>query len=343
MDPVYSRPICFSRPRPPKTVHVRASSRAATLDALEYGPRLTRSDLTELTELGETTLRHAVRQLSREGVLTSESRCNAAPVSVARYAALPVLDITPHRMTWRLCDTLGGSVFATVRERGLFRSPEDDLIALMGQVSTILSAGTCGLSHRIPLQPPVLICPDGEHNESLPSLLPLMSPPPDRILSPEEAVAEELPYLSATRESEVVLHIRTGEATRESLGLQVTLFSRLAAHERSGPFVPSPVVSDLAQSLRPYLGSHPSYTAAWWKQVAAFLGDLSRFIRLSCVVVEVDRPQEHAAVLRSTLPADVKLARIRYAHNTPPLSHRGALRIIRRALWDRMEGAQISR
>lgn len=326
------------RPRPaPKPTHVRPSSREAVLEALEYGTHIPRPQIREWADVGDTTLRNTIRQLSREGVLTSQSGRNGAAVSVARYPVLPVVEITSNRMVWRLCDTLGGSVFATVRSRGKFRSPEDDFTALMGQASAILGAGGCGLPHHIPLQPPVLLCPCGEDCSLLPVLLPLMTPPPARILSPEEAVALELPYLPAAREAEVLLHVHTSVDNQESDAPKVTLFSRLAVRDLKSPFVPSPIAPNLSRTLCGYLENYTPYTPSWWKQLAAFLGDLGRFVRLSCVILEVDRPQEHAALLRSTLPTDTKLIRVRYAHNTPPLSHRGALRLTRRALWRSME------
>ena len=310
-------------------IHVRSSSRKTLLDALEYAPILSRIHLGELTELGETTLRHAVRQLSREGILTPQSGRNAGTISIARYSALPILEISPHRLTWRLCDTLGSSVVATVRDRGKFRSLEDDLVALRGQVETILRGGACDLPREIPLQPPVLLCPD----YLIPTSLPLWTPP-SAVLTPEEAVAGELRFLPVAQAAEAALLLHVGE---DAAVPTVTLFTRRNREPFPTPFTPSSDTADLGQTLLRDVGESPAYTEVWWRRIAAFLEDLLRFIRLDCVIVEIDRPQEHAHLLRASLPSTVKLLRVRYALNTPSLSHRGALRVARRALWESME------
>lgn len=338
MDSIYYRQSRYTPPRPPALVRVRTTSRAAVLDALEYGPLLSRADLAERVDLGDTALRHAIRQLSHEGVLTPQSSRIGATISVARYSVLPVWEITPRRMVWRLCDTLGKSVFATVRDRGKFRSIEDDFTALMGQASTILGAGTCGLPKDIPLQPAVLLCPDGVDFPSLPLLRPLMTLPTADILSTETAVAHELPYLPAMENVESLLHIHAGDDNPD-VGLpQITLFTRRVAGDLQSPFVPAPTAPDFRQALSDYVGDQTPYTATWWSRLAAFLGDLCRFVRISRVILEIDRPQDHASAIRAPLPSHVKLIRVRYALNTPPLAHRGALRINRRLLWDNLEG-----
>lgn len=326
MDSVFYRRAPVVIPRPPAPVHIRSSSRGAALDALEYGPNLSRSRMAELTLLGETTLRRAIRQLSREGVLTPQSGRNAATVSVARYPSLPILEITDRRFLWRLCDTVGGSVCVTIRDRGRFRAPEEDFTALLGQVSAILGCGTCGLSETVPLQPPLLLCPDGENCELLPLLLPLMTSP-GAILSPEDAAAVELRYLPAARQAESLLLIHGDE---EADTPQITLFTRQIARDLSSPLIPSPLTTDLGQALRLY-----SPTSS--ESLTDFLRDLARFLRLNCVVMESDRPSETAARLRAALPKGVRLVRSRRALHTPSLAHRGALRILRRALWDGME------
>jgi len=328
-----STPLRIPHPhRSPAPVRVRSSSRRAVLDALEYVPLLSRAHLSEITDLGETTLRHAIRQLSREGVLTPQSGRNAGTVSIARYSALPVLEIAPRHMIWRLCDTLGGSVFATVRDRGGFRSAEDDFVALMGQVATILRGGACGLSKEIPLQPPVLLCSDSL-GPDIPPRLPLPESP-TAILSPKQAIALEIRYLPATRKADTTLLLQVGADT---LTPAVTLFTRAEGGGLDRSFIPSPMTADLDQSLLTYVEDTPAYTRNWWLRIAAFLRDLCRFIRTDCVILEIDRPQEHAALLRPALPPTVKLVRTRYALNTPSLAHRGALRIARRALWESME------
>ena len=176
------------RPSPP--ANVRSSSRAALLDALEYGFPVTRLRLAELTHLGETTVRRACRQLLREQVLTLSYGTNQATgrhhdrILPALHPVLPVLEITEDYLVWRLFDTRGGSVFATVRDRSGYCTPEDDLAVLMGQVTAILRAGTCGLPADVPLQPPVLLLPDGDTTWQEP-LRHVLPQPPAYTLTPE--------------------------------------------------------------------------------------------------------------------------------------------------------------
>ena len=322
--------------RPPPPVNVRSSSRAAVLDTLEYEFPTSKSRLAARTGLGDTTIRRCCRQLIREGVLTLSY--NADPdngrasdlVTMARYPVLPILEITTRYMVWRLCDTRGDSVFATVRDRDGFCSPEDDLTALMGQVSTILRAGTCGLPAAVPLQAPVLLCPADEI-QWLPMVRRVGGDEPSFVLSPEEAAALELRYLPAIRDADAVLHVHTGEVC------SVTLLHRSHADDTRSPLVPAAHAPSLRLTLRAYTDGTRPHSDAWWQRIAEFLRGLYRFITPVCVVLETDRAEEGADRLRHALPPTVKLIRAPYALNKPSLAHRGALRLPRRALWDSLE------
>ena len=333
METIYPYRVAWHAPPP---VNVRSSSRGALLDAIEYEFPTSKARLTDLTGLGEATVRRACRQLIREGVLTlkygpdPDTGHASDLISVARYPVLPVLEITRAYMIWRLCDTCGGSVFATVRDRGGFCSPEDDLMTLMGQVQTIMRAGTCGLPAKVPLQPPVLLLPAKE--VSLVSLVRrVLDAPPAVCITPDEATAMEIRYLPDARDARSVLHLRTGEVC------SVSLLARESADDLRAPLRPAPWAAGLDQTLREYTGDLHPHTAAWWKQVAAFLRDLCRFVTPDCAVVEFDRDHTVSRLLRTALPPTVKLVRVNYALNTPSLAHRGALRLTRRTLWDGME------
>ncbi len=333
MDSLYPYRVAWHAPPP---VNVRSASRGALLDALEYEFPTSKTRLAELSGLADTTVRRACRQLIREGVLTlkygrdPDTGYSSDLISVARYPVLPVLEITEAYMVWRLCDTCGGSVFATVRDRGGFCSPEDDLMTLMGQADTILRAGTCGLPAKVPLQPPVLLLPAGGESFASP-VRRVLDTPPAVCVTPDEAAAIEIRYLPEARKARSVLHLRTGEAC------SVSLLARVNADDLRSPFAPAPWAAGLHQTLRDYTREHRPHTTAWWKQVAAFLRDLCRFVSPDCAVVEHDRDPAVSKLLRAALPPAVKTVRVNYALNTPSLAHRGALRLTRRALWDGME------
>lgn len=334
MESNYPYRVAWHRPT---DINVCSESRSAVLDAMEYGFPTSKNRLEALTGLGTTTVRRAYRQLIREGVMAlkygrdPDSGRASDLLTFVRYPVLPVLEITNAYMVWRLCDTRGGSVFATVRDRGGFCTPEDDLITLMGQVSAISRAGTCGLPAKVPLQPPVLLLPSRD-SALVGTVRRVLDVAPTHILTPGEAAALELRYHPATQNAASVLYLRIGEART------ITMMTRTRTDDGRSPFAPAACASGLEQTLRDYTKDHRPHTRGWWQQTAAFLSDFCRFITPDCVVLELDREQEGVKFLRASLPASLKFIRINYALNTPSLAHRGALRLTRRVLWDSMEG-----
>lgn len=334
MDTFYPYRIAWHKP---KDINVCAESRAKILDAMEYGFPTSKHRLEILSDMGSTTVRYAYRQLIREGVLQLEygpdpdSGRASDLITPVRYPVLPVLEITDTHMVWRLCDTLGDSVFATVRDRGGFCSPEDDLTILMGQVSKILRAGTCGLPAKVPLQPPVLILPSSEQ-AFIRTIRHVFEQSPAFVQTPEEAAAAELRYHPTTRNATSILHLRMGETPA------VTLFLRTHSDDPLSPFAPAACGGGLSETFRAYTQDASPHTKAWWQQIAAFLADACRFITPDCVVVETDRPRVSLPIRPEMFPRSTRVIRMRYALNTPSLAHRGAVRLNRRILWDSMMG-----
>jgi hypothetical protein len=314
----------------------RADNRSAILEAMEYEFPTSKRRLIEQAGLSETTTRRIGRQLAKEGILTlvhgadpDDGRA-ADLVSLSRYPVLPVLEITEHRLLWRLCDTCGSSVFATIRDRSGFFPPEDDLAILLGQVSTILRADTCGMTPSVSLQPPVLLLPDKEPywhgllRRALDREIPVS-------LAHETAVARELRYHPHTQEADSVLCLHAGEPA------SVTLYHREQTGDSDSPFVPTAHASPLAETLTAYVSGCRPHSEAWWKRTADFLRDAHRFVSPACVVVETDRAGESPGdSLRTALPPSIPLIRITCGLNTPSLAHRGALRFSRWALWEEM-------
>lgn len=334
MDSTYPYRIAWRRPA---DVNVGSSSRSAVLDAMEYDALTSRSRLCTRTGLGAATVRRACRQLIREGVMTlkygrdpdSGAACDL--VTLVRYPVLPVLEIADTYMVYRLCDTLGQSVFATVRDRGGFCTPEDDLITLMGQASAILRAGTCNLPTSIPLQPPVLLLPSKD-THLLKSVERILPTAPAYILTPEAAAAHELCYHAATRDAVSILHLRIGEAE------SVALLTRDPSAP-SDSLSPLPCASGLERALREHTREAPPHTKEWWLRAADFLTGLLGYITPDCIAVEIDRNGVDPAFIRACLPPSIPLVFLQYALNTPSLAHRGALRLPRRALWDRLQSS----
>ena len=347
METTYPYRVAWHKP---KSVHVRPQSRAAVLDALEYEFPTSRQRLLAATELGAVTLRHACRQLTRERVTAlkygqdpdTHHACDL--ITWARYPVLPVLELSDAYMIWRLCDTLGESVFATVRDRGGFRTAEDDLAILMGQVSTVLNAGTCGLSTVVPMQPPVLLKPSPMNSDfsattsDLPrdadALLTLvrrvLDHTPAFILTPEEATAHELRYLPALRQASCVLHIRLGVSDT------ATLLSRQIANDVTSPWIPAPYATGLSEALRQSIQGAARHSAIQWSRVAEFVSAFGRFLSPDCIVLETDDPRPQPDRIQAVLPSRTSFFCMSYALNTPSLAHRGALRLSRRVLWDSM-------
>ena len=333
MESIYPYRIAWRRP---PDVNVGHSSRSAVLDAMEYGFPTSKARIAALSGLGATTVRRACRQLTREKVLAlkygpdPDTGIASDLITVVRYPVLPVMEIAEAYMVWRLSDTRGESVFATVRDRGGFCSPADDLAILLGQVSAILRAGTCGLPAEMPLQPPVLLLPS-RGSELLDLVRRETETEPAFVITPEEAAALELRYHPATQNAASILYIRSGEVR------SVSLLQRMHLEDPRSAFYPTPFTAGLEQSLREYTRGIRPHTGAWWQRAAGFLSECVRFLSPDCVVVETDRPGSDPKALRKVLPPSIPLLHLPYALNTPSLAHRGAMRLSRRVLWDSME------
>lgn len=336
MESIYPYRIAWRRP---PDVNVCHSSRSAVLEAMEYGHPTSKVRIAALSGLSANTVRHACRQLTREKVLAlkygpdPDTGVASDLITIVRYPVLPVLEITDAYMVWRLMDTRGESVFATVRDRGGFCSPADDLATLLGQASTIVGAGTCGLPAEVALQPPVLLLP--ARSAELVSLVRRETEvEPDFILTPEEAAALELRYNPATQHAASILYVRSGEAR------SVSLLQRMHLEDPRSTFYPTPFTAGLEQSLREHTRGIRPHTGAWWQRAADFLAECVRFLSPDLVVVETDRPGSDPKALRKVLPPSIPLLHLPYALNTPSLAHRGAIRLSRRVLWNGMESEE---
>ncbi len=347
MEPLTPYRVAWHKPKP---VNVRPESRAAILNALEYEVPTTRGRLLGLTDLGSVTVRRACHQLLREQVLTlqyghdPDSGQSCDLITLARYPVLPVLELAETYMIWRLCDTGGGSVFATVRDRGGFYTPEDDLNTLMGQVNTIIHAGTCGLPAAVPLQRPVLVLPSHagsssmlrrqtiptEHDHMITLVRRVLDADPCFILTREEATAHELCFHSATQGCACILHIHIGVTD------DATVFIREITGDKRSRFVAAPYLEGVSDELYRHTHGTIPHSSSWWKQVADFIRTLGRFLSLDCVVIESDKPMQPVSEIRAALPTSTALVFHTYALNTPSLAHRGALRFSRRILWESM-------
>lgn len=332
MEPASPYRIAWQQPPP---VNVRASNRAAVLEALEHGFPTSRRCLQVRTGLCPLTLRRACRQLIREGVATlkygqdPETGIACDLVTPASYPVLPILDISEARMTWRLCTTCGESVFAATQERGPFRSFEDDLELLMGRVTSILRAGTCHLPARVPLQAPVLLCAT-PNDRILKTVERVLEVPPQMVLTPTEAAAQEIHYLPMAHTAGCVLHLTTGPSAT------ATFLVRRTLNDPESPLVPLPYVTDMSNRLCLALARIPRHSPAYTEGVLHFLQSACRSVTPDCLILEHDFLHDPARSLSALLPQTTALHCIPLAHNTPPLSHRGALRLSRRALWDSM-------
>jgi hypothetical protein len=137
-------------------------------------------------------------------------------------------------------------VFATVRDRGGFCTPEEDFATLMGQVASILRAGTCGLPAEVPLQPPVLLLP--ARDPAMEALIRReMGCEPAYTLTPEAAAAHELRYHPLTCDAASVLYIRAGENTTASL------LQRADMDQPHSAFRPSPWTARLGDELHAHI------------------------------------------------------------------------------------------
>ena len=327
----------------PPSSPIRSVSRQTVLDALDRAiplshlriteeetaedSTLSRLHLARLTGMGPTTLRRICRQLAQAGILQPIVSGGSAPLLPVRYPVLPLWEITPHAISWRLCDTLGNIVCSLSPEDSPFPTPEDRLTALWSRAAALLEEKPRYTSERVPTQPPVLLC-EGDPSPWLAHLSRLTGVEPLIVLSPAEAAAKELSCLSVLERAETVLLLHVG------VSAQVTLFTRHITSKPPAPFVPSSATADLTQALRDYVQDRPS--AKPWEAVAAFLRDLNRFIRLDRVVLELESAMERPSLPRDALPPSVTPILVRYDHRTLTLAGRGALRLSRRALWDRM-------
>ncbi len=348
MDTIYPYRVAWQAP---KAVDVSPESRRAILEALEHEFPTSRRRLATRTALGDVTLRRGCRQLIREKVMTLKygqdpDSCKSCDlVTFAAYPVLPVLELSEAYMIWRLCNTLGESVFATVRDRGGFYTAEDDLHTLMGQVSAVLRAGTCRLPKEIPLMPPVLLLPSPmntapipHHTHTLPEdhgrltglVRRVLDEPPTHILTPEEAVAHELYYHPAARGAHCVLHLRFGVAST------ATLLVRQNANDVASPLTPAPYAADASRTLRRILDGAPTHSAAWQSRLGEFFSSVCGLITPQLVVIEAPDNIPPVPNLHHHLPAEATLLWLPYALNTPSLAHKGALRFSRRVLWERM-------
>ncbi len=346
METAYPYRVAWHKP---KAVGVCPESRRAILEALEYGFPTSRRRLTQLTGLGDVTLRRGCRQLLREQVVVlkygqdpdSGKACDL--VTFANYPVLPVLELSETYMVWRLCNTLGESIFATVRDRGGFCTAEDDLHTLMGQVTAILRADTCHLPPNIPMQAPVLLIPSSMntpaafHTHTLPReperlatlVHRVLDMTPSHILTTEETVAHELYYHPAVRGASCVLHLRFGVTDT------ATLFVRQNAANPASPLIPAPHAAEMSRTLRETLDGTTPRSASWSSHIAEFLCAVCRFITPQLVVIEAPDTISVPDGLQNQLP-QTTLLWTPYALNTPSLVHRGALRFSRRVLWESM-------
>lgn len=349
METTYPYRVAWHKP---EAVTVRPESRRALLEALEYEFPTSRRRLAGLCALGEVTLRRGCRQLIREGVLTLKygpdpdrgKPCDL--ITPVDYPVLPVLEISETYMIWRLCNTLGESVFATVRDRGGFCTPEDDLHTLVGRASSILRADTCRLPKDMPLMPPVLLLPSpankpaatGTHtlprdpNRLKALVRRVLDEDPVAVLTPEEAVAHELGYHPSARGASCVLHLRLGAVNT------ATLLVREHSSSPTSPLTVAPFGAEMNHTLQSTLSDLPARSAQWQSGVADFLTSVCRFITPQLVAIEAPDNVDAISALRNVLPPGVILQWTVYALNTPSLAHRGALRYARRALWESMLG-----
>ena len=349
MDSIYPYRVAWQAP---KAVSVSPESRRAILTALEYEYPTSRRRLAEKTSLGDATFRRGLRQLMREKIIAlkyGQDPDSGRPVDLITfesYPILPVLELSETCLIWRLCSTDGRSVFATVRDRGGFCTAEDDLYTLMGQVSSILQAGTCRIPKDVPLQPPVLLLPSPADSLSIPHAHTLPNHP-DRLnalvhrvldeaplctLTAEEAVAHELYHHPAAGNSSCVLHVYLGAVNT------ATLFVREIASDTQSPLIPAPYAGEMTRALQEMLEGTVPRSTLWSSRIAEFLSTACRFITPQLVVIEASDTFPVSDGLQDHLPSHTTLLRLPYALNTPALAHRGALRFSRRALWERLSG-----
>ena len=325
----------------PDSVNVRSASRAAVLDALDTRSPLSRGQLQAMTGLSPLTLRRACRQLVRENVVVLQYGKNSDTghacdlFSPTRAPVLPVLEISPTRMVWRLCNPCGESVFATVQDRGAFRTAEDDLHLLMGRVATILRAGTCGLPAGMPLQAPVLLRGTSD-TEAEKAVSRVLEAPPLWVLTPAEAAAREIRHLPEARGASCVLYLSLTASCTASLLVRST------AADPAAPLTPASYAAGMESTLRNTLRDIPRHTPEHRAGVRDFLQDVCRILTPDCLILEYDEnPASESPFPPSAIsplpPLSATLRTFPVTLNEPPLSHRGAMRLSRRALWDSME------
>jgi len=322
-----------SRSSASQPANVRAKSRQAVLSALEYEHPISQSGIVSRTDLCPNTVRAVCRRLIRDGILTrrhgrdQSNRRAAELLAFVPYPVLPILDVSDRELTWCLYDTLGVPVLSTRRYRHSFHTPEDDLTALMGQVSALLRVLPQGDACRVPLQAPALLL--SRFDSPWPKLFRrIENTEPSLVLPKEEAVASALPYHPMLTQAHSVLYLCTDTAGEATLFLRST----------SAPtFFTAPCTDSLTATLRQALGQTLAYTPAWWSFFEQYLSDLLRFIRPGAIVLEMPNSESLPSSLTemlSTLPATLYVPP---TSRLPSLAHCGVLRRLRNTLWDHWE------
>lgn len=327
----------------PTVPSVKPESRNALLALLEWESPRSPAALAQESGLSHATVRRALRELTRDGILTLQydsrnTDCRRSePVGFVRYPILTVLELTESHFLWRLGDTRGGSVYAALHPRGGFLPPEDDLALLMNRVHTVLRAGVCHLPREIPLQAPVLLLPDRDGAPHMHRLTAVacreLEIIPTAVMTLREAAALELGYHPVARGTSSVLYVQDGKTT------SATLLIRRQVGDTVSPLVQADHIPDLTPLLLDRIRHDPPSSAARLRSTGDFLRDLCRYLRPGCVVLETDHPIEDSLPLRQALPEGIPLLCHDHALNDPSLAHLGALRAARQALWSRMDQA----
>ena len=311
---------------------VRPETRAALLSALEHTPPLTRRDLEALTSLSPVTLRHACEALCREGILIRtagqdpESGHACDLFSPVRAPILPLIELTDTHLLWRLFDTWGNPVATIPRERSTMHTLEDDVEYLFGRICALYPDSEALASAPPPCAPVLLTAsPEAAYAEAL--IRRIWGHAPCLTLSPAEAAGQELSYHPLTGEDTCLLYWHIGTEVSGAL---------LVRSNTDSPFFPSPHTADLSRALAAYVGNALPLSSPHTAGLAACLSDLSRFISLDHVVLDfpahADENARTAVEKACHLGARPPLC-FPASPGDPSLAHRGAIRLLRRALW----------
>ena len=324
----------------PTVSSVKPESRRTLLTLLEWESPLSPAALAQGSGLSHATVRRALRELTRDGILTLQydnrnTDCRRSePVGFARYPVLTVLELSETHFLWRLGDTRSCSVYAALHPRGGFLPPEDDLALLMSRVHTVLRSGVCHLPREIPLQAPVLLLPNDGGDPRKHGLTAVacreLEITPTAVMTLREAATLEIGYHPTARGAGSVLYLRDGKST------STTLLIRRQVGDRTSPLVEADHIPDLTPLLLDRIRKDPPSSSARLRSTGEFLRDLYRYLRPDCVVLETDHPVENILPLRQALPEGISLLCHDHALNSPSLAHLGALRVARQALWSKM-------